>query len=131
MKGKIQFLVLIAAFGMGVGALPTSAHHSVSAEFNEDLPAEVTGTLTNLEWINPHVQLYMDVKGDNGQIQKWKIESGPTIHFHAAHLKEDMFPVGQVLKMKVIMAKDGTKNFALMKDVTVVGGPYDGKTYEF
>jgi hypothetical protein len=130
MKVRIHALGVALAVIL-LGALPALAHHSFSAEFNPDLPAEVTGTLTSIEWVNPHVQLYLDVKGENGQIEKWKIESGPTIHFHAAHLKADMFPAGQVLHMNVFMAKDGTKHFASMKNVTFVGGPFDGKTYEF
>jgi hypothetical protein len=122
---------LLAVILLGVGAVPVRAHHSFSAEFSEATPAEITGTLTKLEWVNPHVQLYVDVKGENGEVEKWKLESGPTIHFHAAHLKAEMFPAGQVLKMRVYMAKDGTKNFAFMRAVTFVGGPFDGKSYEF
>ena len=132
MKRSIHaFGLILAMILMGAGAAPVLAHHSFSAEFNPDLPAEVTGALTKIEWVNPHVQFYMDVKGQNGEVEHWKVESGPTIHFHAAHLREDMFPVGQILHMHVFMAKDGTKHFASMKDVTFVGGPYDGKTYEF
>jgi hypothetical protein len=132
MKVRIHALgVVLAIILMGAVAVPVLAHHSFSAEFSEASPAEITGTLTKIEWVNPHVQLYVDVKGENGQIEKWKLESGPTIHFHAAHLKADMFQVGQALKMRVYMAKDGTKNFAFMRAVTFVGGPYDGKSYEF
>ena len=71
-----------------------------------------------------------DGKDDKGQIAKWTVECGPTAHFHAAHLKKDMFPVGQVLKLRVYLAKDGTKNFGWMRNITFVGGPYDGQSYE-
>src|ERR1700683_79222 len=116
MKVRIHAVgVVLAVILTGAAAVPVLPHHSFSAEFSEASPAEITGTLTKIEWVNPHVQLYVDVKGENGQIEKWKLESGPTIHFHAAHLKADMFQAGQDLKMRVYMAKDGTKNFAFMR----------------
>jgi hypothetical protein len=133
MKNKFRF-ALLAIFGVilaGVAAVPTLAHHSFSAEFNQDLPATFTGTLTGIDWINPHVQLYLDEKNADGTVTHWKIESGPTAHFRACHLKKEMFQTGQVLTMRVSMAKDRTKNFAWMRNATFVGGSYDGQSYEF
>jgi len=127
---RCALLVFCGLFVAGVTAVPAVAHHSFSAEFNSELPATFTGTLTGIDWINPHIQMYFDAKDDKGQIVKWKVECGPTAHFRAAHLKRDMFPVGQVIVVRAYMAKDGTKNFAFMRNVQFVGGPNDGQRYE-
>jgi hypothetical protein len=123
-------LVALCLLVAGIIALPASAHHSFSAEFNSELPAEFTGTLTGIDWINPHIQMYFDVKDDKGQVVKWKVECGPTAHFRAAHLMRNMFPVGQVITVRAYMAKDGTKNFAFMRNVLFIGGAHNGERYE-
>jgi hypothetical protein len=69
--GKQWLVVALGAFGM-VGT--ASAHHSFSAEFSRDLPVEVTGTVTKVEWMNPHARFYVDVKGDDGKTANWNFE---------------------------------------------------------
>jgi hypothetical protein len=66
--------LLVMALG-ALGAAGTAlAHHSFSAEFSRDLPVEVTGTVTKVEWMNPHARFYVDVKGDDGQTANWNFE---------------------------------------------------------
>ena len=73
MTGKQwSFLVLaVGAFGASGTAL---AHHSFSAEFSRDLPIEVTGTVSKVEWTNPHARFYVDVKDDKGETVTWNFE---------------------------------------------------------
>jgi hypothetical protein len=68
---KQWLVVALGAFGM-IGT--AFGHHSFSAEFSRDLPVEVTGTVTKVEWMNPHARFYVDVKGDDGKTANWNFE---------------------------------------------------------
>ena len=120
---------LVAVLGLLFASVPAFAHHSFTAEFNAEKLVTFTGELTQIDWVNPHVQFYLDEKDASGAVTKWKVESGPTVHFRTANLTRSMFPTGQVIKIQTFMAKDGTKNFGFLRSLTFVGGPYDGKRY--
>jgi hypothetical protein len=67
-------LLTIAAAGAWLLAAPSSAHHSFAAEFDRDLPITVTGTVTKVEWMNPHARFYIDAKNDAGETVNWDFE---------------------------------------------------------
>ena len=67
---------LLAALAMAL-AIPVEAHHSFSAEYDRDKPIKLTGTVTKLEWTNPHARIYVDVKDDAGKVVNWDFELGP------------------------------------------------------
>ena len=67
----------IAACGLALSALTAQAHHAFSAEYDRDRPITLTGTVTLLEWTNPHARLYIDAPGDDGEIVNWDLELGP------------------------------------------------------
>jgi len=70
--------VIAAALGVTLAAAITaSAHHSFAAEYDSNRPFTVTGTVTRLEWTNPHARLYIDAKDANGNIEHWDFELGP------------------------------------------------------
>jgi hypothetical protein len=70
--GKRRLVALVlGSFGLSGAAL---AHHSFSAEFTRDLPISVTGTVSRVEWMNPHARFYVDVKGDDGKMVTWNFE---------------------------------------------------------
>jgi hypothetical protein len=75
---KVGGLFLLAAgFGLIVAAVPVHAHHSFAAEYDSEKPITLTGTVTKLEWFNPHARIYIDVKDESGQVVNWDCELGP------------------------------------------------------
>ena len=75
--------VVFAAAAMFAGS-PALAHHSVPGTFHQDKPPVIKGTISKLDWINPHVYIYVDVKDKAGAVTTWKVESIPTNHMRRA-----------------------------------------------
>ena len=90
MKRRL-FSVLVASMAMSVGSLPAFAHHSFAAEFDVKQPITRKGTVTKVEWTNPHVGSYLDVKDEQGNVQHWQCgkrraqHPGPTWDGPAIH----------------------------------------------
>ncbi len=74
---KTRFLGFLAvSAGLLIGAVPVFAHHSFSAEFDVKQPVTLKGTVTKVEWTNPHVWIYLDVTDAQGTVQHWQCENG-------------------------------------------------------
>ena len=71
---KRASILTIAAAGVLLSTASASAHHSFAAEFDRDMPISVTGTVTKVEWMNPHARFYVDAKDDQGKIVNWDFE---------------------------------------------------------
>jgi DNA/RNA endonuclease YhcR with UshA esterase domain len=65
------------AVGLLIATSPASAHHSFAAEYDGDRPVTVSGTVARIDWSNPHIHFYLDVKDDNGTLTQWKFEGYP------------------------------------------------------
>ncbi len=85
---------------------PTSAHHSFVAEFNLDEPVTVRGTLSKMEWVNPHGWIYIDAKGPDGRVENWKIETGSPLRMQKRGLTRDHFRVGTEIIVSGFAARD-------------------------
>ena len=66
-----------AALLLSLAAAPALAHHAFGAEFDANKPIQIEGTVTEMEWINPHAWIHMDVTRPDGSVEKWMIEGGP------------------------------------------------------
>ncbi|HIE91900.1 MAG TPA: hypothetical protein EYQ83_03125 [Acidobacteria bacterium] len=101
--------------------VPALAHHAFAAEFDADRPVEFSGTVTKVEWINPHVWIHLDVKTDNGATENWAFEAGtPNVLFRRGFTRRSLLPGVDVL-VDGYQAKDGT-NRANGRDITLSDG---------
>ena len=100
--------VTIFCVGLAVSASTTLAHHSFAAEFDANAPITLTGTLTKMEWVNPHGWIYVDVKGPDGKVQNWAIEAGAPNALLRRGLRKTDFPIGTEVNVKGFRAKNGT-----------------------
>ena len=103
-----KLLVGIVGLGVILAAASGSAHHSFSAEFDIDKPITLHGTLTDLEWVNPHGWLHMDVEGPDGEVVNWAVEMGNPTSLLRRGLRKSDFPPGIDFVVEGYLAKDGT-----------------------
>lgn len=105
----------IAVLGVALLATgPVWAHHAMVAEFSLDKPVTLRGTLTKLLWINPHGWIYLDVKGADGQVENWAIETGGPGRMQKSGLRTTDFRIGRELIVGGFAAKDGSRHAAGM-----------------
>lgn len=97
-----------AGIGVLLMIMPLSAHHSFSAEFDIERPITLRGTLTELEWINPHGWIHMDVTSPDGTVVNWAVEMGNPTALLRRGLRQSDFPAGIEFVVEGYEAKDGT-----------------------
>jgi hypothetical protein len=86
-------------------AAPLGAHHAFAAEFDVSKPVKVKGTITKIEWVNPHAWLYVDVKDETGKVTNWHFELGPPNALFRLGWKRDSVPVGTEVTISGFRAK--------------------------
>jgi hypothetical protein len=101
--------LIIGAGLLIAAAQPLSAHHSFAAEFDANKPVTLKGIVTKLEWANPHIWLYLDVKDDLGSLQHWQCEGGPPNTLTRNGWSMNSLKPSDEITIEGVLAKDGTK----------------------
>jgi hypothetical protein len=115
------FTVFVAGIALTGAAAPVHAHHSFAAEFDSKQPVTLTGTVTKVEWQNPHTYFYIDVKDEKtGKFNNWACEMGSPNGLAGQGWTRNTLKVGMQVSLQGSRAKDGTYKVNA-RNVTVDG----------
>jgi len=119
MRSKVALLA--AAAGLGLSSSASWGHHSFAAEFDIQRPVQLRGTITKVEFINPHSWLHIDVTNEDGTVESWMIEGGTPNTLFRAGVNRNTLPLGAEVIVDGYQARDGS-NKASGRDVTFPDG---------
>ena len=117
---KMKFLILLVSAIFAV-SIPASAHHSFAAVFDAKMPVEVSGTVTEVEWMNPHAWIYIDVEGDDGEMINWAFELGSPNGLIRRGWSRKSVQVGDEISVTGYKARDGS-NRGNIKTIVLADG---------
>ena len=103
-----SFSFVAVALSLLVSASQALAHHSFAAEYDRANPITLTGTVTKVEWMNPHVYFYMDVKDQDGAVKNWALELGNPASLYRRGWKKEALKIGGTAIVEGSLAKDGS-----------------------
>ena len=101
---------LLALFILMAIAAPVFGHHSEAAEYDSTKPVKITGTIKKVEWQNPHIWFYVDVKDEDGKITTWGFSAAPPGVLMRRGITKDVLKIGAVVNVEGSRARDGSNN---------------------
>jgi len=125
-KFAIAIILLMSVF---VVSRPLLAHHS-SSSYDMEHPVTMKGAVSNMEWTNPHVFIYLDVKDDNGSVEQWRVEGNSPNMLVRAGWKKEMIKAGDQIAVNGALAKSGSKVMRLISLTLANGQKFDGQGFK-
>ena len=107
---RMTLAALVAGFGLLWVAVPVVAHHAVGAEYDVSKPVKLTGTVTKIEWTNPHAWFYIDVKDQAGQVTNWGLEMGSPNGLMRNGWTRNSMKIGHEVTVEGSRARDGSNH---------------------
>jgi hypothetical protein len=104
---KTSLVLLALAVG---GSASVAAHHSFAAEFDDTKPVKMTGVIKKVEWTNPHIWFYLDVKNPDGTVTTWGFAGGAPGQLMRRGIVKDQLKLGETVVVEGFRAKDGSNN---------------------
>jgi hypothetical protein len=118
---RIGIIGVLAGVVCALVAAPAFAHHSFAAEYDSAKPVTLKGTVTKMEWMNPHARFYVDVKDDAGTVANWELELGSPNGLMRRGWTRNSLKPGDSVIIEGYLAKDGSK-LANARNVTLADG---------
>jgi len=130
---RMKTLILGGLFALGVvlAGRPALAHHSFAAEFDADKPITLSGIVTKVEWTNPHVWFYINVKDEkSGDVTNWGAEMGPPHGLQRRGWRQNTMKIGDSVTVQGSLAKNGSKRMNASKVTMTATGARPGETLD-
>ena len=108
-----------------IGAVPVAAHHSFSAEYDATAMVTLKGVVSKVEWSNPHVHIYVDVKDETGKVTTWDTEGNPPTVLIRRGLTRDVLKVGDTVTVTGFRARDNSARASRFEVTTANGQKYN------
>ncbi|HET9359129.1 MAG TPA: DUF6152 family protein [Vicinamibacterales bacterium] len=108
-KGKMQNAAAVFVFLLATAPC-IQAHHSFTAEYDSNQPVKVTGVVTKVEWTNPHIWFFVDVKDAQGRVTNWGFSGGPPGVLQRRGITKNAMKTGDVIVVEGFRARDGSNN---------------------
>jgi hypothetical protein len=125
-KRAIALILILSGF---VVSRPLFAHHS-SSSYDTEHPVNMKGVVSNVEWTNPHVFIFLDVKDENGNVEEWRVEGNSPNMLFRVGWKKEMIKAGDQLAVNGALAKNGSKIMRLISLTLANGQKYDGQGFK-
>jgi len=118
---RTKLMAVVAAVGLVLAAVPVWAHHAFAAEFDQNKPIKVQGSVTKWELTNPHSWIHIDSKDAEGKVVTWMIEGASPNNLYRLGLTKESLPAGTEITVEGYQAKDGSTR-AVGRNITFANG---------